>query len=233
MKIKSTLKVGILGAILCFSGLIYAQTPTQIADFRKAAVFDDLSEVKSLISQGVSPNTKDPKGNPMLIVAIKDKSYKVVDYLLNNKDIDVNLTNNAEESPLMIASIEGDLPVVKQLVINKKAEINPKGWTPLHYACTRGNLDVAAFLLANGAQVNALSPNHTTPLMMAVSSGNEQVVKLLLDNGADLKIRNIYGMSAIDVAEKFSKDGIRDGLMSRWQKLYKQPYPGGPKAISS
>ena len=232
MRIKSTLKVGILGAILCFSGLIYAQTPTQIADFRKAAVFDDLSEVKSLISQGVSPNTKDPKGNPMLIVAIKDKSYKVVDYLLN-KDIDVNLTNNAEESPLMIASIEGDLPVVKQLVINKKAEINPKGWTPLHYACTRGNLDVAAFLLANGAQVNALSPNHTTPLMMAVSSGNEQVVKLLLDNGADLKIRNIYGMSAIDVAEKFSKDGIRDGLMSRWQKLYKQPYPGGPKAMPS
>jgi len=233
MRIKSTFKVGTLGAILCFSGLIYAQTPTQIEDFRKAAVFDDLSEVKSLISQGVSPNTKDPKGNPMLIVAIKDKSYKVVDYLLNNKDIDVNLTNNAEESPLMIASIEGDLPVVKQLAINKKAEINPKGWTPLHYACTRGNLDVAAFLLANGAQVNALSPNHTTPLMMAVSSGNEQVVKLLLDNGADLKIRNIYGMSAIDVAEKFSKDGIRDGLMSRWQKLYKQPYPGGPKAMPS
>jgi len=233
MRIKRVLKAGILSAALCFSALINAQTSSQIEDFRKAAVFDDLSGVKSLIGQGVSPNTKDSKGNPMLIVAIKDNSYKVIDYLLNNKDIDVNLTNNAEESPLMIASIEGDLPVVKQLVINKQAEFNPKGWTPLHYACTRGNLDVAAFLLANGAQVNALSPNHTTPLMMAVSSGNELLVKLLLDKGADLKIRNIYGMSAIDVAEMFSKDGIRDGLTSRWQKLYKQPYPGGPKAIPS
>ena len=35
------------------------------------------------------------------------------------------------------------------------ANINPVGWTPLHYAATRGNLAVAQFLIANGAVVNA------------------------------------------------------------------------------
>jgi len=41
-------------------------------------------------------------------------------------------------------------------------------------------------------------------------------------------MRNTAGYSAIDIAELFSKDNIRAGLMSRWLKLYKQPYPGGP-----
>jgi hypothetical protein len=52
-----------------------AQTASQAEDFAKAAKFDDISEVKSLIAKGISPNTVDSKGNPMLVLAIKDKSY--------------------------------------------------------------------------------------------------------------------------------------------------------------
>jgi hypothetical protein len=103
----------------------------------------------------------------------------------------------------------------------------------LHYACSTGRLSVAEFLVANGANVNAMSPSDTTPLMMAVSSGNEVLIKFLLDKGADLRMRNHEGYSAIDVAVLFSKDDIRQGLMSRWEKLYKQPYPGGPIKLPS
>lgn len=219
--------------LFCVSQLTLAQTENQITDFTKAAKFDDVSEVQSLIKAGVSPNALDPKGNPMLIVAIRDKSFKVIDLLLANKSIDVNLTNKSAENPLMIAAIEGELPVVQTLVLKHKAEINKSGWTPLHYACSSGKLNIAEFLLANGAMVNALSVSETTPLMMAVSSGNEVLVKLLLDKGADLQLRNHEGYSAIDVAVLLNKDDIRDGLTSRWQKLYKQPYPGGPKKLPS
>lgn len=220
-------------ALLCISSWAFAQTADQIADFTKAAKFDDVSEVQSLIKAGVSPNALDPKGNPMLIVAIRDKSLKVADLLLANKAIDVNLSNKSGENPLMMASIEGELPLVETLVLKNKADVNKTGWAPLHYACTTGRLSVAEFLVANGAKVNALSPSDTTPLMMAVSSGNDQLIKFLLDNGADMRMRNHEGYSAIDVAELFSKDDIREGLMSRWQKLYKQPYPGGPKKFPS
>ena len=217
---------------LCFPGLLYGQTPDQVTDFTKSAKFDDVSGIQSLIKSGVSPNTLDPKGNPMLIVAIRDKSFKVIDLLLANQAIDVNLANKSDENPLMIASIEGELPIVETL-IKKKAEVNKSGWTPLHYACSTGRLSVAQFLVANGAKVNALSPSDTTPLMMAVNSGNEVLVKFLLDNGADLRMRNHEGYSAIDVAVLFSKEDIRQGLMSRWEKLYQQPYPGGPMKIAS
>ena len=215
--------------LLCFSGLISAQTADQITDFTKAAKFDDVSEVRSLIKAGVTPNTLDHKGTPMLILAVRDKSFKVTDLLLANPATDVNLTNKSGENALMLAAFDGELALVKSLVLQKKAAVNKLGWAPIHYAATNGHLEITQFLMANGAQINALSPSETTPLMMSIGSGNDQLIKYLLDNGADLRMRNHEGYTAIDVAQLFGKDDIRDGLMSRWVKLYNQPYPGGPK----
>ena len=208
-----------------------AQTTAQAEEFARAAKFDDVSEAKSLLSKGVSPNTVDSKGEPILVLAIKDRSTKVTELLLQNRNIDVDLSNKFGETPLMMASIQGDLPVVKTLVLKNKARIDHIGWTPLHYACAKGNLDVAKFLMANGANVDSNALNGTTPLMMAVQSGNEELVRLLLDNGADIRLRNAHGFSAIDIAEIYDKPWIADGLKSRWQKLYKQPYPGPLKAL--
>jgi ankyrin repeat protein len=136
----------------------------------------------------------------------------------------VDISNKFGETPLMIASIEGNLPLVKSLIQVQKAQINHIGWTPLHYASAKGHLEIAQYLLTNGAIVDALSPGNTTPLMMAVQSGNEALVKLLLDKGADLQVRNSQGFTAIDIALIYEKPWIAEGLSSRWQKLYKQPY---------
>lgn len=227
---RNTLKFifAINASFLYFSTPILAQTADQVADFTKAAKFDDVSEVKSLLKAGVSPNTLDPKGNPMLIVAVREKSTKVTDLLLSNPATDINLANKSGENPLMMAAFDGDFPVVKMLVLEKKASVNKTGWAPIHYAATNGHLQIVEFLMANGAKVNALSPSETTPLMMAIGSGNERLIKYLLDNGADLSMRNHEGYTAIDVAQLFGKDDIRDGLKSRWLKLYNKPYPGGP-----
>ena len=211
----------------------FAQTDDQINDFAKAAKFDDVAVVTSLLSKGVSPNTVDAKGNPMLNLAIKDKSTKVTELLINDKRTDVDLSNKYGETPLMIASIDGDLTLVKTLVLKKKAMVNHIGWTPLHYACSKGNLEVAQFLIANGAIVDSPSQGNTTPLMMAVQSGNEQLVKLLLDKGADIQLRNGNGLSAIDIADIYEKPWISEGLRARWQKVYKQPYPGPLKLKQS
>jgi ankyrin repeat protein len=216
-------------ATLCLSSGLLAQTADQIDDFTKAAKFDDVSEVQSLLKAGLSPNTLDPKGNPMLIVAIRDKSKKVTDLLLANPATNVNLANKSGENALMMAAFDGDLPTVKMLVLEKKASVNKQGWAPIHYAATNGHLQIVQFLMAHGARVNAFSPSETTPLMMSIGSGNDDLIKYLLDNGADLSLRNHEGYTAIDIAQLFGKDDIRDGLKSRWLKLYKEPYPGGPK----
>ena len=223
-----------LGLLILAAGVapatLSAQTDSQIAAITKAATFDDAREVKALIDKGMSPNQKDPKGMPILMLAIQEKSMKTVDYLINAKGIDLNQTNITNETPLMFASLYGMLPEVKILVNQKEVPVNRSGWTPLHYACTNGHLDIALFLLDKGAAVDAPSPNETTPIMMAIRAGNIQLVRLLLDRGADIRIRNQQGYSAIDVAELFNQEEIQKGLRARWQKLYNEPYPGGPKS---
>ena len=231
------LKINKYGVLLLLTCLVnqfsYAQTADQITDFAKAAKFDNVSEVKSLLRKGVNPNAVDPNGNPMLILAIKDSSNNVIDLLLMNPKIDVDLSNKNGETPLMIASIDGNLPLVKTLVLQNKALLDHISWTPLHYACAKGHLEVAQFLIANGATVDSMSLGNTTPLMMAVQSGNEQLVKLLLDKGADLQVRNTQGLTAIDIADIYDKPWISKGLRSRWLKLYKKPYIGPVKAKAS
>lgn len=222
--------INILAIFLGLNSFALAQTDTQIADFAKAAKFNDVSTVKSLVSQGVSPNIMDPKGELMLNLAIRDKSDAVVSYLLANKATDVDISNKFGETPLMMASIGGNLDLVKTLVIQNKAQVNHIGWTPLHYASSTGQLEVAQFLITNGSIIDSLSPSNTTPLMMAVLGGNEQLIKLLLDKGADLKLRNDQGLTAIDIAYIYEKPWIAEGLSSRWQRLYKQQYVG-PKGV--
>jgi len=225
---------GILGiAFVSLSAMPHwalAQTDSQIATITKAAKFDDVREVKSLIDKGMSPNQKDPRGMPILMVAIQENSAKTVDYLINAKGIDLNQPNMTDETPLMFAALYGQLAEVKVLVDQKQVPVNRPGWTPLHYACTNGHYDIAVFLLDKGAAVDARSPNETTPLMMAIRAGNIQLARLLLDRGADIRLRNQQGYSAIDAAELFNQEEIQKGLRARWQKLYNEPYPGGPKS---
>ena len=81
---------------------------------------------------------------------------------------------------MMMAALNGDLNFVN-LLIAKDAEVNKKGWTPLHYAAANGHDDIVKLLLDHSAYVDAGSPNGTTPLMMAARGGHVSTVKLLLD----------------------------------------------------
>ena len=84
-------KLGMVLLLICMGNqLAHSQTSVQLADFARAVKFDDASEVKSWLKKGVNPNTVDANGSPMLVLAIREKSSKVIDVLLSDKNIDVN-----------------------------------------------------------------------------------------------------------------------------------------------
>lgn len=191
-------------------------------DMRKAVEFDDAKTVQKLLAKGVDPNLVDKAGNPMLVVALREKSTKAATALIKAKDIDLDKANPAGETPLMMAALQGELDMVKLMVDDEEAEVNKKGWAPLHYAATNGHNEVVKYLIDHSAYIDAESPNGSTPLMMAARGGHIQTVKLLLDEGADMRIKNQQGMTVIDFAERYQQKEIADGLKSRWQKQYPQ-----------
>ena len=78
----------------------------------------------------------------------------------------------------------------------------------MHYAATRGHLDIMRMLLEAHAYIDAESPNGTTPLMMAAHYGTPQAVRLLLDEGADPTLKNQLGLSAIDFAQRANRADV-------------------------
>lgn len=166
-------------------------------DFFTAIKRDDADQINALLRRGFDPNTVDPMGTPGLVLALKGAAFKVVGALLNDPKLKVEVRNAADESPLMLAALKGDKALCQRL-IQKGADVNKPGWTPLHYAATHGHLEVMRLLLEEHAYIDAASPNNTTPLMMAARYGTPSAVKLLLEAGADPMLKNDLGLNAID-----------------------------------
>ena len=193
---KALYLVVLIGYSSAFSG--------SYEDFFNAIAQDDAPAVKRLLVRGFDANTLDPKGNPGLMIALRTPSPKVAQLLAEVPKIELNRLNAQGESPLMLASIKGQLALA-ELMISKGADVNKTGWTPLHYAASGAHLPVMKLLLENFAYIDAESPNGTTPLMMASMYGNAAAVKLLIDEGADPMLKNIQGLTAQQFAQRANR----------------------------
>ena len=172
-------------------------------DFFKAIVFDQVPVVGNLIYRGMDPNTPTEKGEPALVFAVRSGAHKSVAFLLKQPGIQVDATNTADETALMLAANANDL-VSANLLIEAGASVNRPNWTPLHYAASKGHTALMRLLIDNDAYIDAESPNGTTPLMMAAYYASPIAVKLMLEEGADPNLQNQDGQTALDMA--LSKD---------------------------
>lgn len=168
-------------------------------DYFKAIQVDDAAAITAVLGRGLDPNTVGPKDDHPLILALQSGALKAATILLDHPNTRVEVRTVQDESPLMLAALKGYTEICKKLV-DRNADVNKTGWTPLHYAATGGHIPVIRLLLENHAYIDAASPNGTTPLMMAAKYGNAAVVKQLLDAGADPLIKNNLNLTAIDFA---------------------------------
>lgn len=187
-------------------------------DYLKYISRDSAEGVKELIEEGYDPNTILPSGNSLLNAAILENAFKTAKYLINHKKIKIDLRNQSDETPLMLACLRGNLDLVK-LLIYRGADVNKTGWTPLHYAASAGRVDIMKFLIDKYAYIDAISPSGNTPLMMATLYGDEKSVLYLLSQEADPTILNGAKRNAIQLAkasERFTLAEILEESSKKW-----------------
>ncbi|MEM1291026.1 MAG: ankyrin repeat domain-containing protein [Cyanobacteria bacterium P01_H01_bin.162] len=109
--------------------------------------------------------------------------------------------------PLIAATLAGDLDRVQSLLDggtdpNLVYHTN----TALTYAARNGFNEIAAALIAAGAEVNWVDSEGVTPLILAAFKGRGELVKLLLKNGADPTVVDQWGRTALDYARRRGED---------------------------
>ncbi|XP_029688624.1 ankyrin-3-like isoform X24 [Takifugu rubripes] len=126
---------------------------------------------------------------------------KTLDYLKNG--VDINICNQNGLNALHLASKEGHVEVVAELIklgANVDAATKQKGNTALHIASLAGQTDVVKKLVTHHANVNAQSQNGFTPLYMAAQENHLEVVQFLLDNSSSQSIATEDGFTPLAVA---------------------------------
>jgi ankyrin repeat protein len=195
----------ILKGIACALCLPAAAQAGAYDDFFRAVNVDNASGARAVLERGLDPNVRSEQGQHALYLAIRDESPRILALLWTWPGVDVNARNAAGETPLMMAALKGNLPVMEKL-LSLGVPAHHDGWSPLHYAATGKSTEAVALLLDRGAPVDALSPNLSTPLMMAARYGTEASVELLVRRGADLAHGNDRGQTATDFAQMADRD---------------------------
>jgi len=90
----------------------------------------------------------------------------------------------------LIKAVEKDDMSKAKLAIESGAKVNESAGTfgPLHTAAKNGSLEMAKFLIKNGANVNLQSSIMGTPLVIAISYKKYEIAKLLVENKADVNL---------------------------------------------
>ncbi|UCG87332.1 MAG: ankyrin repeat domain-containing protein [Gemmatimonadota bacterium] len=107
------------------------------------------------------------------------------------------------------AAREGDAGRVRELLVSDPElahATDDDGRTPLHYAASRGHVEVAITLLESGAEIDALEQDDETPLHYAAWRSQLETGRLLIAAGADLEVRNRWGRTPLLIVARETGD---------------------------
>jgi len=161
---------------------IYAEleTPTQ-TDSKVKDVTSPVPSIDSKVTQTLKVLSESMKA---------DDITKICELITAGAD--VNVITKYNFTPLMIASQEGHVDIVR-LLLETKANANAKkmdnGITSLFIASQKGHIEIVKLLLKAKADVNtARNTDDVTPLLMALQKGHTEIIKMLLKAKADIHI---------------------------------------------
>jgi ankyrin repeat protein len=185
-------------AILMFGPSMSAQNaPDELIQLIRN---NNLSELKTRLTKGADVNTRDARGNTLLMEAAAFGSIDAMKMLLA-AGADVNAKNQFDSTPLLLAAGNNEKA---RLLIERGADVNAKtksGRTPLMIAATcAGCAPTLKLLIEKGANVQAIDQHKVGALRLAADADDLESIKLLLAKGADPKASDDAGNDAMQSA---------------------------------
>jgi len=130
------------------------------------------------------------------------------------------------------AVAKGDLASVQAILTaqpDRIAAVDERGYTPLHVAAREGRIDIAAYLLEKGADIEAKNSTGYTPLFLAARSRRPDVVRLLLEKGADVKAQTRFQTTPLFTAVESGSVDVVGALIERGAVInHANPIFGSP-----
>lgn len=136
------------------------------------------------------------------------------------KDLAVDFGDETKADLLSKAIIARDVVSVRKLLDENGGLINyhtttPDSASPLGLASEKGHYEVVKLLIERGAKIDAVDRLEWTPLMSAAHGGHAEIVKLLLSKGADRSLKNVSGLTALDLALETGNKVVIDLLRTQ------------------
>jgi len=206
-----------------------------------AAAGRDTELVKTVLPHTKQINTQNSKGVSALCAAVANSNIEIIRLLIDNK-ADIQVTDKAgnhlgyylmqsyraaggrggraagntpQQSPLDAFNEKLQLLQSKGLELSSPQK---DGSTLLHYAATKGDVQLAKSIYAlGGIDINAQNDDGQTALhRAAITAQNDQILKYLLSIGADKTIKTSFDETAYDLLknnEYFRKQNIDSSFL--------------------
>lgn len=224
----------------------------QITELLLKAGRGDVAAVKVMLDAGIPVDSHQPESRETaLMVAASGGQLQMVRFLLEAGAV-VNARTVGRETALMRATMKGHVDVVRALLAAKADPnmTNPRlsgGRTPLMWALSVGNTEMASVLLDGGAKVGLSTSYGATPLRYAIwhdTPEQRALIRRLLAAGADVDagtpprltgsapIRNAEGTALGVVAGRGSRGSVQmvEVLLAGGAKVNARQ-PGGRTAL--
>ena len=145
------------------------------------------------------------RGMTLLHYAIKYNKERIVKFLLEHKEIDVNIHCSVDDNrkPFYKFFDAPNFTQHRNLLFREHVyKLPTKGNTALHFAAALGNIKIVQMLLDNGAFVDSLNESGKTPLHIAVITTQHEILLELLRVGAIINQECFFGLTPISYAIK-------------------------------
>jgi len=195
------------------------KTPTNSFVAISRAIYLDTTDVlELLIEYGANVNHQSPRGEPLLIYAMRDYQLDAMKVLLA-AGADVSYIDNDGWTVLHQAvdcrqHRDDDNGALVKLLIDAGADVNQQlasGSTPLALAVSHNHLAQVKLLLAAGADPNIENNDGWHPLNRAVIENKSEIVKALLAGGADVNLAKRNGWAPLHWTVNIAKEQQHDG----------------------